>query len=90
LDVIKCFKQGHRKQLVQRAVFFMEAGREVQLKIDILHAIHFIVSAVRQQMTQSTILNCFVMCGHVKKNEERSYMTEIDRSSEDDHTQDED
>ena len=74
---------------MQRVEFFMDAGREVQLKTDILHAIHFIVSAVRQQVTQSTILNCFVMCGHVKKNEEESDMTEIDRSGEDDHTQDE-
>jgi hypothetical protein len=32
----------------------------------------------------------FLKCGHVKKNEERSDMTEIDRSGEDDCTQDED
>jgi hypothetical protein len=41
-------------------------------------------------VTQSTIQNCFVKCGHVKKNEEGSDMTEIDESGEDDGMQDED
>jgi hypothetical protein len=87
--VIKCFKQLYRKQLVQRAVCLMDAGKGVQLKIDILRAIHFIVSAW-QQVTQSIIQNCFVKCGHVKKNEEGSDVKEIDGSGEDVGTQDED
>jgi hypothetical protein len=61
LGVIKGFKQ-----VVQRAVCLMDAGKGVQLKIDILRAIHFIVLAW-QQVTQSTIQNCFVKCGHLKK-----------------------
>jgi hypothetical protein len=64
--VIKCFKQVYREQLVQRAVCLMDAGKWVQLKIDILQAIHFVVSAW-QQVTQSAIQNCFVKCGHMKK-----------------------
>jgi hypothetical protein len=61
----------------------MDAGKRVQLKIHILYATHFIVPAW-QQLTQSTIHNCFVKCGHVKKNEEGSDMTEVDGSGEDD------
>jgi hypothetical protein len=87
--VIKYFKQVYRKQLVQRAVCLMDAGKGVQLKIDILRAIHFTVLAW-QQVTQSTIQNCFVKCGHVKKNEQGSDVTEIDGSGEDDGTKDED
>jgi hypothetical protein len=88
LGVIKCFKLVYRKQLVQRAVCVMDAAKGAQLKIDILWALHFIVLAC-QQVTQSTILTCSVKCGHMKKNEEGSGMTEIDRSGEDDGTQDE-
>jgi hypothetical protein len=45
LGLIKCFKQVYRKQLVQRVVCLMDAGKGVQPKIDILWNIHFIVSA---------------------------------------------
>jgi hypothetical protein len=65
------------------------SGKEVQLKINILRAIHFIVSAW-QQVTKSTIQNCFLKCGQVKKNEERSDVTEINGSGEDDSKQDKD
>jgi hypothetical protein len=67
----------------------MDAGKGIQLKIDILCPIHFIVLAW-QQVTQSTIQNCFVTCGHVKKNQDGSDMTEVDGSGEDDITRDED
>jgi hypothetical protein len=67
----------------------MDAGKGVQLKINILHTIHLIVSAW-QQVTQSTIQNCFVKCGHMKKNQERSDTMKVDGSSEDDVMQDED
>jgi hypothetical protein len=70
----------YRKQLVQRVVS--------QLKVGILCIIHFTVSAW-QQVTQSTMQDCFVKCGHVK-NQEGSEMTEVNRSGEDDVTQDED
>jgi hypothetical protein len=72
LSVIKCSKQVYRKQLVQRAVRLMEAGKGVQLKINILCAIHLIVS-VWQQVTQSTI-----------QNQDVSDVMEVDRSGEDD------
>jgi hypothetical protein len=72
LGVIRHFKQAYRKQLVQKAVCLMDAGKGVQLKIDILRAIHFIVS-----VTQSAILNYSVKCGHVKKSEEGSDVTEV-------------
>jgi hypothetical protein len=35
LGLIKCFKQVYGKQLVQRAVCLMDAGKKVQLKLDI-------------------------------------------------------
>jgi hypothetical protein len=41
----------------------MDAGRDVELKINVLQAIHFTVVAWRQVM-QSTILNCFRQCGY--------------------------
>jgi hypothetical protein len=76
LGLIKHFKQVYRKQLVQKALCLMDAVKGVQLKIDFLCAIHFIVSAW-QQVTQSTIQNCFVKCGHVK-NQEGSDMMEVE------------
>jgi hypothetical protein len=89
LGVIKCFKQVYRKQLVQGAVCLMDTGKGVQLKIDTLCTIHYIVSAW-QQVTQSTIQNCYLSCGHVKKNQEGSDVMEVSGSGEDDITQDED
>jgi hypothetical protein len=58
LGVIKCFNQVYRKLLVQRAVCLMDARKGVQLKIDILGSTYFIVSSW-EQVTQSTIQNCF-------------------------------
>jgi hypothetical protein len=66
----------------------MDAGKGFQLKTDILHVTHFIVSAW-QQVTQSTIQNSFVKCDHMKKNQEGSDVTKVDGSGEDDITQDE-
>jgi hypothetical protein len=54
----------------------MDARKGVHLKINILCAIHLIV-LVWQQVTQATIQNCFVKCGHVK-NQEVSDVTEVD------------
>jgi hypothetical protein len=62
----------------------MDAGKGRQLKMEILWTIHFIVLAW-QQVTQFTIQNCFVKCGHMK-NQEGSDMTEVDGSGEDDIT----
>jgi hypothetical protein len=67
----------------------IDVGKGVQLKIDILCTIHYIVLAW-QQVTQSIIQNCFVKCGHMKKNQEGSDVTEVNESGEDDVTQDED
>jgi hypothetical protein len=67
----------------------MDTGKGVQIKINIMCTIHFIISAC-QQVTQSTIQNCFVKCGHVKKNQEGSGVAEVDGKGEDDITQDED
>jgi hypothetical protein len=41
-------------------------------------------------VTQFTIHNCFVKCGHVKNNQEGSDVTEMDGCGEDDVTQYED
>jgi hypothetical protein len=60
--------------------------------IDILYIIHFIFSAWGQ-VTRSTIQNCFVNCGHMKKNQkdqEWSDVTDVDGSGEDDVMEDED
>jgi hypothetical protein len=51
MGVIKCLKQVYRKQLVQRASFLMDTGKGVQLKLDVLGAIHFIVLAWQQVAT---------------------------------------
>jgi hypothetical protein len=56
----------------------MDAEKGIQLKIDILCTVHFIVSAW-QQVTHCTIQNCFVKCSHVKKNQEGSDMTDVVR-----------
>jgi hypothetical protein len=67
----------------------VDTGKVVQLKIDILCAIHFTVSAW-QHVTQCTIQNYFVKCGHVKKNQEGSDVMEVNGSGEDNVTQEED
>nr|CAD7440059.1 unnamed protein product [Timema bartmani] len=82
LVVIKCFKQEYRNQLVQRAVCLMDTEKGVQLKIDILQTIHFVVSAW-QQVTHYTIQECFVKCDHVTK-DEGSDVTEIEGRDDDD------
>jgi hypothetical protein len=63
----------------------MDKGKGVQPKIDILCVIHFI-----EQVNQSTIQNCFVKCGHMKKNQEGSDVMEVDGSGKEEVTQDED
>jgi hypothetical protein len=63
LGTIKCFKQLYRKYLVQKAVSLMDSEKDVELKINVLQAIHLTVAAWRQ-FTQSTILNCFCQCSY--------------------------
>jgi hypothetical protein len=53
---------------------------EVELKINVLQAIHFTVAAWRQVM-QSTILNCFHQCGYGR---ELNIEADTDSSIEDD------
>jgi hypothetical protein len=45
LGTIKCFKQLYRKHLVQEAMCLMDSGKDVELKINVLQAIHFTVVA---------------------------------------------
>jgi hypothetical protein len=44
----------------------MDSGKDIELKINVLQALHFTVVAWRQ-VTQSTILNCFRQCGYGRK-----------------------
>ena len=83
--IIKNFKQAYRKQLVQRAVCLMDAEGEAKLKIDVLQAIHFTVLSW-QQVTQSTIQNCFAKCGYTGNNElsDMSEDNEIDENVDED------
>lgn len=60
--VIKCFKGYYRKQLVERAVCMLDAGKEVKMTFSILQAIHFVVSAWFQ-VSPATLQNCFRKCG---------------------------
>jgi hypothetical protein len=69
LGLIKCFKHVYRKQPLHGGVCLMDVGKGVKFKIGILCAIRFIVLAW-QQVTQSTIQNSSVKCGHMKKNQE--------------------
>jgi hypothetical protein len=55
----------------------MYTGKGIQLKTNILQAIHFVLAW--QQVTWSTILNCSEKCDHVKKNEEGSDLMETDK-----------
>jgi hypothetical protein len=41
----------------------MDSGKDVELKISVLQAMHFTVAAWRQ-VTQSAVLNCFRHCGY--------------------------
>ena len=56
-------KAYYRKRLVQTSLFLMESGKEVQKKINVLEAMHYIMAAW-QQVSQQTIQNCFCKAGH--------------------------
>jgi hypothetical protein len=43
LGIIKCFKQYYRKQLVQKVVYCMDSGKDIEFKISVFQAIHFTV-----------------------------------------------
>jgi hypothetical protein len=80
LGTIKCFKQLYRKHLVQKAACLMDSGKDIELKINVLQAIHF-TGAAWQQVTQSTTLNCFCQCGY---RHELNTEADSDSSIEDD------
>jgi hypothetical protein len=40
LDTIKCLQQLYRKHLVQNAVYLMDSGNDVELKINVLQAMY--------------------------------------------------
>lgn len=66
MGIIKSFKGYYRKQLVRKAICLMDLGTTVnktQLKIDVLQALHFTLTAWRQ-VKQSTVVNCFKKCGY--------------------------
>jgi hypothetical protein len=63
LDNIKCFKQYYIENLVQKAVCCKDSVKDVELKISVLQAIHFIVAAWQQVMHFATA-NCFRHCGY--------------------------
>ncbi|XP_021920213.1 tigger transposable element-derived protein 6-like [Zootermopsis nevadensis] len=63
LGIIKSFKQLYRKRLMQTAVCALDAGKDVNMKIDVLQAIHFTVAAWRH-VSQPTVLNCFHKGGY--------------------------
>jgi hypothetical protein len=65
LGVIKCYKQLHRKSLVQTAVYLMDAGKDTKKKTNVLEALHYTVATL-QQVTQQTIKNCFRKAGYVQ------------------------
>jgi hypothetical protein len=45
VDIIKCFKQYYRKRLAQNAVCCMDSGKNIKLKISVLAAIYFTLTA---------------------------------------------
>ncbi|KAL3198602.1 hypothetical protein MRX96_014417 [Rhipicephalus microplus] len=59
--IIKCVKQGYRKQLVQRRLAAMEC-REEEKKISVLEAMHMIASSW-SAVSQTTIANSFKCSG---------------------------
>ncbi|KAG8227227.1 hypothetical protein J437_LFUL008191 [Ladona fulva] len=66
MGIIWCFKQLYRKQLVQRVVSLMDSGTNIEpstFKINVLQAMHFVLSAWRQ-VSQTSITNCYKKCGY--------------------------
>jgi len=45
---VKCFKQLYRKDLVLKPVYLMDSGKDVELKVHVLQAIHFTVHCLHQ------------------------------------------
>jgi hypothetical protein len=84
LGIIKYFKQLYRKCLVQTAVCLMDAGKDVDIKIDVLQAIHFTVAAWRQ-VSKPTVVNCFRKGGYgCELHAEADYKVTVDEEEDDD------
>jgi hypothetical protein len=84
LGIIKSFKQLHRKHLVQTADCLMDAGKDVDMKIDILQAIHFTVADWRQ-VSQPTVVNCFCKGGYgCERRAEADSKVTVDEEEDDD------
>ena len=58
LGIIHGLKAYYRKRLVQTFLCLVESEKEVQKKINVLGAMHYIMAAW-QQVSQQTIQNCF-------------------------------
>jgi hypothetical protein len=43
LDIIKCFKQFERKHMVLEAVCLIDCGKDMEMDIDVLQAVHLTV-----------------------------------------------
>jgi len=68
LGIIHSLKTYYRERLVQTSTCLMESGNEVQKKINVLEAMHYIMTAW-QQVSQQTIRNCFRKAGHKYQSE---------------------
>lgn len=73
--IIKAFKVGYRRRLVQRLLINLRLG--VELKVDLLGAIQMLTGAWND-VKQSTVVNCFRKAGFVVAPDEGCSDTEDD------------
>jgi hypothetical protein len=62
----------------------MESGKVIELKISILHAIHFTTTTTWQQVTQSTNVNGFCQCGYGRECIKHAELESIEEEDEED------
>ena len=63
LGIIHSLKAYYRKHLVETSICLLELGKEVNKRINLLKAMHYIMAAW-QQVSQQTIQNCLCKAGH--------------------------
>jgi hypothetical protein len=68
-----------QEALSRKAVHCVNSGKDIELKTNVLQAIHFTVM-VWQQVMHSTIMNCFYQCGYGR---ERNTEADLDSTEND-------
>ncbi|XP_071043141.1 tigger transposable element-derived protein 4-like [Parasteatoda tepidariorum] len=73
--IIKCFKQSYRKRLVRKMMNDIE--NNISFKVDVLDAMRLLSSAWNNDVSETTIRNCFRKCGFFKETQSKPVIEEF-------------